>query len=123
MSSKTTTLSDWLIDAKQLGPGDQLNIYLWDHQGPPPAFADMRVALHAQYGADTPIRIWKHGARICVFIHSNAVDRERFDERNRPYVIKDKSGRTEYKSGFERELPATVTAIRARGASGGEAGT
>lgn len=82
MTSKITTISDWLVDAESLTPDDQLNIYLWDHKGPPPTWPDMRAALYAQFGKDTSIRVWKHGQRICIFIHADEESRERFDRRS-----------------------------------------
>lgn len=105
MSSKVTTISDWLVDAESLAPGDQLNIYLWDHKGPPPSWPDMRAALYAQFGNDTPIRVWKHGERICIFIHADEESRNRFDHRSAPMVIKTGSKRVEIENGFERVLP------------------
>lgn len=86
MTSKMTTVSDWLVDAEKLRPGDQLSIYLSDHKGPPPTQAKMQAALYAQFGKDTPIRIHKHGQHICIFIHLHAEDRERFDHRNRLFA-------------------------------------
>lgn len=82
MSDKETTVNDWLMDAKALKPGDQLNIYLGRHVGASPTFPDMRAALYTQFGKDTPIRIFKHGQRICIFIHSNDADRLSFDKCN-----------------------------------------
>lgn len=104
MSSKITTISDWLIDAKQLEPGDQLNIYLWDHKGPPPTWADMRAALYAQFGEDTPIRVYKHGQRISIFVHADEEMRRRFDARNARSVFRRGQRRTEIENGFEKEL-------------------
>lgn len=83
MGSKTTTVSDWLADATRLQAGDRLEIWLPDHQGPPPTFADMQAALHAQLGADTLVRIYKHGQRVTVFVHPEAESRERFDHKAR----------------------------------------
>ena len=106
MSSKTTTISDWLLEAKHLQPGDDLNIYLRGDQ-PPPSFQDMRAALYAQYGADTLIRIWKHGHRICVFIHAVDDERQQFDRCNARYVTQDKGRkRIEIENGFVKELPS-----------------
>lgn len=88
MASKLTTIADWLVDAKDLEPGDHLELLLWNHQGPAPTFADMRAALHAQFGEDTSIRIYKHGQRICIFIHPDDKSRELFDQRNRWWPAK-----------------------------------
>lgn len=66
----------------------------------------MRAALYAQYGVETPIRIWKHGERICIFIHSDEDARQRFDHRNVRKVIRYGKKRTEIENGFERELPS-----------------
>lgn len=103
MSSKTTTISDWLVAAGQLQPGDQLNLYLRGDQ-PPPSFQDMRAALHAQYGADTLIRIWKHGQRICIFIHTDADARQQFDRSGAPLIIKHREKKIEIENGFETEI-------------------
>lgn len=105
MGSKVTTIADWLLDAKDLAPGDQLNIYLWDHKGPPPTWSDLRAALYAQYGQDTLIRVWKHGQRICIFIHVDDESRKRFDQRSGRIVINSGGKRTEIENGFTRELP------------------
>lgn len=108
MTAKTTTISNWLVDAAQLQPGDQLNIYLGKEKGPPPpAFSDMRAALHAQYGGDTLIRIWKHGERICIFIHADEDARNRFDHRNARIVIRHGAERKEIECGFVRKLAAS----------------
>jgi hypothetical protein len=108
VSSKTTTISDWLLDAKDLKPGDQINIYLDSHGAPAPSFPDMRAALHKQFGEDTLIRIYKHGRRICIFIHPDDESRERFDQRNVHLVIRHGGKRTEIENGFTRDLPSTV---------------
>lgn len=100
--SDTTTIHDWLVDAERLQAGDRLNIYLGEIQ--PPSLAEMRDALHAQYGKDTLIRIWKHGRRICIFIHPDEDARQRFDHRNAPHVIRHSGKRVEVENGFEREL-------------------
>lgn len=105
MTSKTTTIEHWLLEAADLTPGDTLNIYLWDYKGPPPSYPDMRAALYAQYGENTPIRIWKHGERICVFIHKAPEDRARFDRRSAPSVYKNGGKRIEVENGFTKELP------------------
>ena len=108
MNNKTTTISDWLMDAKQLQPGDTLDLFLGHESGPPPVYADMRAALYAQFGTDTHIRIWKHGQRISIFIHADEKDRKLFDLRNTPIVLKDYRGkRTEIEAGFEKKLPPT----------------
>ncbi len=106
MRYKETSINDWLLDAKSLTPGDELNIHLNKHRGPPPTFADMRAALYAQFGADTPIRIWKHGEHICIFIHRYDEDRKRFDQRNGLTVFKDGAYRKEIECGFVKELPS-----------------
>lgn len=105
MTSKITTISDWLVDAESLTPGDQLNIYLGDHKGPPPAWPDMRAALYAQFGKDTPIRVHKHGQCISIFIHPDEESRERFDRRNARIVIRNGIDRLEIENGFTRKLP------------------
>lgn len=107
MSSKTTTISDWLVDAAQLQPGEHLTIHLgYEDTGvPPPSYQDMRAALYAQYGADTLIRIYKHGPRITIFIHADEESRSRFDYRSKASVMRDSKGvRTEIENGFERKL-------------------
>lgn len=103
MSSKITTISHWLVDAQELSPGDQLDIYLRDHKGPPPTWPDMRAALYAQFGEDTPIRVYKHGQRISIFIHPDEESRQHFDRRSARMVI---NTRTEIENGFTRDLPA-----------------
>lgn len=85
MGIKTTTIGRWLLDAKDLRPGDCLEILLWQHEGPTPTFADMRAALHAQFGADTLIRIHKHGQRISIFIHDDAESRDWYDARTKTW--------------------------------------
>lgn len=104
MIYKQTSLADWLLDAGTLEPGD--TVYLWDGQdGPTPPFADLRAALHAQYGTDTRIRIWKHGARISIFLPADEDHRRSFDARQERVVIKDRDGRQEIECGFVRKLP------------------
>lgn len=102
--SRITSVAHWLVDAQDLKPGEQMNIYLWDHPGPPPSYQDMRAALYAQFGKDTPIRIWKHGQRICIFIHVDEDSRARFDRRSSPVVIKSGGRRTEIENGFTKDL-------------------
>jgi hypothetical protein len=110
MINKTTTVGDWLMDARQLQPGDQLNIYLWAEKVPSPSLLDMRAALYAQYGSDTLIRIWKHGQRICIFVHADEDSRQRFDERNAPRVYKIGGKRIEIENGFETTLADALDA-------------
>ena len=53
MSTKTTSIDSWLIDAENLSPGDDLNIYLSRETAAPPTYEAMRNALHAQFGGST----------------------------------------------------------------------
>lgn len=108
-SSKRTTVSRWLLDAKDLKPADRLDIYLSDNQGPAPTFPNMRAALYAQYGEDTPIRIYKHGDHIGIFISSSPEERERFDFRSRGYVFNSGGKRLWLENGFVSELPTSTT--------------